>query len=547
MRLLIVNCLFISFKITIIFANCVSNFPENSTGFGVLSSTFNNITYCQYLGVRYARAQRFQRPILHQPKDREDYTKLGSVCPQMNDFNYPTAVIGDEDCLFLNVYTPETSKKRKQLLPVLVFIHGGSFTIGSSTFDVGGVDLLMENEIIVITMNYRLDVLGFLRYTKFNITGNYGLKDQQAALRWINRYIKFFGGDSNRVTLMGQSAGASAVNYHLYSDQSSGLFQQAAILSGSFLSSWAFAYRSDYFAEVYLKHLRITSREQLVDLNIENLILVNGTHKIVGTRWIPAAEGNDDPYPFLTSPPQELILRKRAMDIPLLVGVTLTEYELLRIASTVKLNLDKINVPSGFNESIWNIIDNFTEITINSLKEAGTINKTEDFIRKVANDFSMNFPIEHVVNAITSKGHSSPIYAYRFDYDGKFGRYKNEHFKPGIASQRYGAVHGDDLSYIFTPYKVDDALKNRDNYRNEWFVYEKMSEMIANFVKFGNPSLEDFDWKPYNAESVQKQFARIDHHLEMKPNSLMDSTYFHFCKRLYDCIYNFNCSSMDQA
>ncbi|XP_039453731.1 juvenile hormone esterase-like [Culex pipiens pallens] len=543
MWLLIVCFIFICSKIASVSPLCDVNFPKNISGVGIQSSTFNNFTYCQYLGVPYATAQRFQEPVLHQPSDREDYSQLGSVCPQMNDFNYPTAIIGSEDCLFLNVYTPEVLIG--QSFPVLVFIHGGSFTIGSATFDVGGVDLLMENKIIVVTMNYRLDVLGFLRYPKFNITGNYGLKDQHAALKWINRYIEFFGGDPNRVTLMGQSAGASSVGYHLYSDRSMGLFQQAALLSGSLLSLWAYSYRAEFVAEVYLNNLGITSRKQLVDRNFKDLFFLNRTSKFIGGRWMPTAEADDDPDPFLTSTPQELVLRKRPLDIPLLVGVTLTEFELMRIPNVQKLNLDKFNVPNRFNETVWILIDNFTERIIDSLKGDGLINKREDFIRKAVNDIKTNFPVENFLNATISKGHSLPIYAYRFDFDGKFGRYKNDHFKPGIDIRRYGAVHGDDLSYIFTPYNVDDALKNRDEFRNEWFMYQQMSEIVANFVKFGNPSLKDFDWKTYNAETGQKQFARIDGNLEMKSNSLMEPSYYSFCKSLYDCLYLFNCSSME--
>ncbi|KAL1404288.1 hypothetical protein pipiens_018960, partial [Culex pipiens pipiens] len=363
---------------------CIVRFPENKKGVGIYNVTFNNVHYCEYLGVRYATAARFKDPVLYKPKYQEQYNREGSICPQMNELSYADSIHGDEDCLFLNIYGPQYDGKKAGFggFPVLVFIHGGSFQLGSASFEFSGADLLVEKETIVITMNYRLSVLGFLHYPPYNITGNYGLKDQQAALKWINQYVKFFGGDPNRVTLMGQSAGAAAVSYHLYSDRSRGLFQQAALLSGSFLAPWAYTYRPEYFAEQYFKATGITSRQQLYDRNASDLIMLND-----------------------------------------------------------------------------------------------------------------------------SIGHTAPIFLYRFDFDGKFGMYKNDVIKSQLIDTRYGAVHGDDLGYIFNPYILREALNRKKNYQKEWMVHDRMSEMVANFVKFGNPSLEDFQWTAYNAESDQKQYA----------------------------------------
>lgn len=89
-------------------------------------------------------------------------------------------------------------------------------------------------------MQYRLDPLGFLRSSQLNISGNFGLKDQRVALEWVQLYIRNFQGDPTKVTLMGHSAGAASVTYHLYSNSSKGLFQQAFALGGSMLAPWAF-------------------------------------------------------------------------------------------------------------------------------------------------------------------------------------------------------------------------------------------------------------------------------------------------------------------
>lgn len=128
---------------------CVVSYSESASGTGTPRTTFGNISYCEYLGVRYGKSTagegRFRASEAHEPNGREDYSKQGNVCPQLDDINYPSVVLGDEDCLFLNVYNSVEIDGDSYLRPVLVFIHGGSFTFGSAGYDVHGVDLLMEN------------------------------------------------------------------------------------------------------------------------------------------------------------------------------------------------------------------------------------------------------------------------------------------------------------------------------------------------------------------------------------------------------------------
>jgi para-nitrobenzyl esterase len=156
-------------------------------------------------------------------------------CPQLPGF---TIGPQDEDCLYLNVFTPRLNDHRHEKdLPVLVWIHGGGFTSG------GGRDYdptkLMAEGIVVVTVNYRLGALGFLSHPALasspgGSSGNYGLMDQQAALRWVRFNIEQFGGDADNVTIAGESAGGTAVLAHLVSRSSRGLFRRAIVESGSF-------------------------------------------------------------------------------------------------------------------------------------------------------------------------------------------------------------------------------------------------------------------------------------------------------------------------
>jgi para-nitrobenzyl esterase len=140
-----------------------------------------------------------------------------------------------EDCLYLNVWTPKAASQPK--LPVLVWIHGGAFTGGSGAVPIYNGAALASDGIIVVTLNYRLGVYGFLSHNDLEAengaSGNYGLQDQTAALKWVQDNIAAFGGDPRRVTVAGQSAGAASVHALLASPKARGLFTQAIAQSGS--------------------------------------------------------------------------------------------------------------------------------------------------------------------------------------------------------------------------------------------------------------------------------------------------------------------------
>lgn len=195
-----------------------------------------------FLGIPYAAPPvadlRWRNP---QPPAEWSGTRsanqAGSVCPQTVPII--NAEMGDEDCLFLNVQTPNPPPA--QPLPVMVWIHGGGFTSGDG-LEFGGTDgsdIVRRSGVIVVTLNYRLGALGFLALQDFSadagaseITGNYGLLDQVAALKWVRRNIGAFGGDPHNVTLFGESAGGFSVCFHLVSPLSAGLLHKAISESG---------------------------------------------------------------------------------------------------------------------------------------------------------------------------------------------------------------------------------------------------------------------------------------------------------------------------
>ncbi|KAG1696617.1 Neuroligin-4, X-linked [Nymphon striatum] len=167
-----------------------------------------------------------------------DTTRFQPSCPHMH--RTLRRVVGNEDCLYMNVYTPSVDPGNGFNLisyPVLVFIHGPDYTTGSG--NIYGAERLVEKGNVVVTFNYRLGSLGFLSTADNESPGNYGLHDQNLALKWVKRNINQFQGDPNNIALAGQGAGAAMVSMHMISPLSKGLFLRAITESGNALCSWA--------------------------------------------------------------------------------------------------------------------------------------------------------------------------------------------------------------------------------------------------------------------------------------------------------------------
>jgi para-nitrobenzyl esterase len=158
-------------------------------------------------------------------------TQFGNICLQVTTLGpFAGPANADEDCLFLNVYSPDVHPESNELLPVIVWIHGGGNVDGGSN-DYDGSKLASQGHVVMVTINYRLGLLGFMSHPAIDAEGhhfsNYGILDQQAALRWVRKNIRNFGGDKNNITLGGQSAGSVDTESNVISPLAKGLFQRA--------------------------------------------------------------------------------------------------------------------------------------------------------------------------------------------------------------------------------------------------------------------------------------------------------------------------------
>lgn len=165
---------------------------------------------------------------------------LAASCAQNADLGEFAKAGGNEDCLYLNVYRPAEMKDSGKKLPVFVWIHGGALQVGQGG-DYDPSKLVKQGNAIVVTLNYRLGVFGFLSTPALDAegheAGNYGLMDQQAALRWVQKNISAFGGDPSNVTISGESSGGNSVMAHVAAPGSAGLFQHVVAMSGSGIMS----------------------------------------------------------------------------------------------------------------------------------------------------------------------------------------------------------------------------------------------------------------------------------------------------------------------
>lgn len=239
----------------------------------------------------------------------------------------PGVILGKEDCLTLNVYTP---KNANQGLPVMVFIHGGFFMTGSSAFFPPLY--FMDEEVVLVTMNYRLNSFGFLNTGDGTVTGNMGLKDQSLALKWVKENIQGFNGDPEKITIFGESAGAASVHLQVLSPMSRGLFSKAIAQSGTALSPWAINRNPKQQAQMLAsalgcptddtkKMVACLRQKPAEEFATFHQPFLEDYPRGQNVLFTPSIEV-DSPNPFLSRNPLEILKSGDFSKVPFITGVT---------------------------------------------------------------------------------------------------------------------------------------------------------------------------------------------------------------------------------
>ncbi|CAG4953900.1 unnamed protein product [Parnassius apollo] len=490
----------------------------------LVTRTTSQTPYYSFKGIRYAQSPRghlrFRPPAPLEPwSGIRDALEEGAVCPHR--FMLFDTYKGDEDCLFLNVYTPalpDNTTGYNPKLAVMLWIHGGAFAVGSGNAFLYGPDHLVGAGVVLVTLNYRLGALGFLSLENDEVPGNMGLKDQVMAMKWVQENIEFFGGDPERVTIFGESAGAVSVHLHTLSPASKGLFHRAIAQSGVALSPWALAMdpRERAFelgrelgidtnstAEL-LGYLRATPSELLVKAGARIAAAPGKTADLQGTvalPFLPVLEP-DGPGAFLTRSPRDSL---PGSDVPLLTGYNAQEGLILlrriqrypKLLSELEHEFTRVIPPEllSLDEQRTNKVAN--HIRAFYFQQRPVDARNIDSLIDLFTDVMFLRPLLQTIRLQASTNRTSATYLYRFGFDGALGL-----FKRMLGISHPGVCHGDEMGYLFYFSRLNYRL---DDESPELAVSRKMVQMWTNFAKTGNPtppidheSPVDFQWLPVN-------------------------------------------------
>nr|XP_018899849.1 PREDICTED: carboxylesterase 1E [Bemisia tabaci]XP_018899850.1 PREDICTED: carboxylesterase 1E [Bemisia tabaci] len=528
--------------------------PETKANAKIVGS--NGGDYVVFRGIRFVeppvKEYRFQRPKRRIPRGDIKATSFGSPCPQYDTSN--RQVIGNEDCLFLNIYTPKkSSKTAEESYPVLFWIHGGGFVSGSSAqFEPKS---LVKNNIIVVTTQYRLGSLGFLGDATTDLPGNTGLFDINAAFSWTKNYIQYFGGDPNRIVAGGHGTGAAIANFmgisHFTKDIISGVFA----MSGTSVSSFAIDEKPQAFSNnitrlsgcdkekskvAQVKCMQKLPLPEIVSNDYSNLFIrlqSDDFVTILGKSLNPSAvvEGEDDqwflPY-FLNKPPVDSLKEGNYSQVPMLTGVTMHETstavkgslknQITKVLKDVPEFLDRnlpvslISANTGLNptgrvneliNALFSKLDYLKLLTFNAPKLPEL-----DKVVQMTTDALYNLPVFMTSNL---RGSNAPTYLYSFEQPSRAAKklvkelfrgspiYKTD---TGSQPSENEVAHGEDLVNLFDVrslegQEVDSVKLSNEDLRTR----EIFSSIVAEFVRSGNPAVKNLavNWTPFSKDKSE--------------------------------------------
>ncbi|CAG9790525.1 unnamed protein product [Diatraea saccharalis] len=427
------------------------------------------------------------------------------ICPQF-PCNDPLAVPSEnEDCLVLNVYSP--SDVQNTTLPVIVFLHGGGFGVGSGSPAIYGPQYLVSHGVVVVSINYRLNAYGFLNLRIKGAPGNAGLKDIRAALRWIQENIRSFNGDPDNVTVLGQGSGGVAALYLTLSESTKGLFHRIISESGTMFAPESFDIDPLKTASQVAKSLEVITLNPDELLNVYSETPIEKLEEAISkqmnakTVFVPSVEEIfEDEEPFLIDTPYNILTRedrdKCFNPVPIIIGLntvegltsTLDYYTITSQMDRIKhedftvLDQRSMVVPEEEKEEFRKTLKDtyFADIDSDETLIGGFIN--------LNSDFSYVGPMS-LFSELYSNKSGLPVFQYIFNYIGNrnLGRLLTNSSLPATANQ-------DELFYLFELERLPLPM-DEDDARMVTF----MTMMWTNFAKYGipTPDPDNGEWLPF--------------------------------------------------
>ncbi|XP_039755091.1 esterase FE4-like [Pararge aegeria] len=512
--------------------------------------------YFSFKGIPYAEPPlgdlRFKAPQKLKPWNGIRSAKaFGPICYQYDLYN--KKIHGSEDCLNLNVYTPELKPNKR--LPVMFWIHGGGLINGSGNDDLYGPEFLVRQNVILVTINYRLEVLGFLCLDTKDVPGNAGIKDQVAALRWVNNNIEKFGGDPNNVTIFGQSAGGACISFHCMSPMSKGLFRRAIIQSG-IATCWlpnvflpcerALALAKDLGCETnneteVFEFLKTQPVENLINKQIKLTLVENIKEYPCVSFGIVSEKEFPDVERFFYGDIYEVLRSGIHENIEVMNGYTADEGIIFLAGS-----YDLTNIYEQSNRYLDYFVPKPIEIYC-SLKEQIEVAKrikrfyfgkqkvsTETLDRFIEYVSADNFIYPSILwqKVVAETKNKNKLFFYKFNCKSDRNFFTQ---LMGIPDFRDEIVvcHCDDLSYIF-PVKIYEQNIAMDS--KAFKMIDRVTKLWTNFAKYGDPTPDDLlgvKWSPYTMN--EQSYLIIDEHLSA--SKAPDSKVFDFWESIFKEFY----------
>ncbi|XP_049820690.1 venom carboxylesterase-6-like isoform X3 [Aethina tumida] len=499
----------IIYSLLLFIAFCRANeHPEVETSLGkirgLVRQSFGGRKYAVFEGIPFAKPPigdlRFEDPqSIDGWKGTWDAT-VSHTCIQAARKMVETP-LGEEDCLYLNVYVPLERLHEGENLDVIAYVHGGVFMIGSGSSYVSP-DLLMDKDVVFVTFNYRLGILGFLSTGDGVVSGNLGLKDQVVALQWIQRHIRNFGGNPHSVTLAGGSAGGASVHLHYFSPLSKGLFHRAFSESGVALNPWVLQERPGEKTKKLAslvgcfvedtKSVVSCLKERPATLLLSKLTEFYGYGGFPFSPFAPVVESVNEPNRFLPKHPIKAYVDKDIIDVPWLVSTAADEglFPAIWLESEIDMDEKWPDIAAYALDYNYTMAKSHWAKIGNKIKEhylGAGVKLSKDNLKQFSRVFSDRLFVNGAEDAARrqSKVNKSPVYYFVFSHESE----------PLNEFNISGAGHG--LSRYYMYGASDEKFTDEDKK-----LLPLMVNMLTTFVKTGKPEFPGVQWDPVRSTDI---------------------------------------------